>query len=213
MSEIRINQATAAPLLAEFLGTGILAMVALVLSETTAVSYFIGTSVALALGVVYLMFSGVSGAHVNPAVTFGMWTARRIGTLRAVCYIIAQVLGGLGAWLLYKYLIHQSVASKTVSWNWRLFVAEAVGTMVLVFGFAALASRAFSALESAWTYGTALFVGVIIASTASAGILNPAVAVAERYVDWVYILGPLAGALVGANVYNFLFAPSRKAQK
>jgi aquaporin Z len=213
MSEIKINRATTAPLLAEFLGTGILALVALVLSETTAVSYFIGTSVALALGVVYLMFSSVSGAHVNPAVTFGMWTARRIGTIRAVCYIVAQVLGGLGAWLLYKYLIHQSVASKTVSWSWRVFVAEALGAAIVTIGFAALASRAFTALESAWTYGTALFVGVIIASTASAGILNPAVAVAERYVNWVYLLGPLAGGLIGANIYTFLFAPMKKAKR
>jgi glycerol uptake facilitator-like aquaporin len=59
-----------------------------------------------------LAFGGVSGAHVNPAITFGTWTARRIGTLRAISYIAAQLLGGLAAWQLYQYLVDKPVAAK-----------------------------------------------------------------------------------------------------
>jgi aquaporin Z len=88
----RVNRTVTAPVLAEFLGTGLLVMVALVLGQTTAVSYFIATSLAVASAIVYLLFSVVSGAHANPAITFGMWTARRIGTLRGISYIAAQVL-------------------------------------------------------------------------------------------------------------------------
>ena len=84
---------------AEFLGTALLVMLFLVLTETTAVSYFVGTSVAVALTVIFLLFGRISGAHANPALTFGMWTARKIGTLRSVVYIAAQLLGGLAAHL------------------------------------------------------------------------------------------------------------------
>ena len=93
----------AAMLGAELLGTGILAMLILVMANTTAVSYFIATSAAVALAAIVMMFGPISGAHVNPAVTFGMWTARKIGTVKAVGYIVAQALGGLGAWQLYQY--------------------------------------------------------------------------------------------------------------
>jgi hypothetical protein len=59
----RVNRGVVAPVLAEFFGTGILVMVALILGQTTAVSYFIATSLAVTAAAVYLLFSVVSGAH------------------------------------------------------------------------------------------------------------------------------------------------------
>ncbi|HVX58167.1 MAG TPA: aquaporin [Candidatus Saccharimonadales bacterium] len=203
-----LNRANAAPLLGEFLGTATLVMVALALSEITSVSYFVATSVAAALGVVYMMFSGLSGAHVNPAITFGMWTARKIGTVRGVSYIIAQLLGGFASWQLYQYFTDHKLQSRTASWDWRVLLAEATGTLVLSMGFAAALTRGFTALEGALTYATSLFAGIMIAATAAAGFLNPAVALGLRSFDWVYILGPLVGALVGINLYGYLFTPA-----
>jgi aquaporin Z len=109
-----LTRARVAQVLAEFLGTATLVGVALVLTETTAVSYFIATSLAVSLLMIVLAFGGVSGAQVNPAITFGMWTARRIGTLRAISYIAAQMLGGLAAWQLYQYMADKPVAAKVV---------------------------------------------------------------------------------------------------
>lgn len=203
----RFNRLSAGALLAEFLGTAAFVSVALVLTETTAVSYFIATSVAVTLAVIVLMFGGVSGAHVNPAITFGMWTARRIGTLRAVGYIAAQMLGGLAAWQLYQYLTDRPLAAKTVTFNVHLWLAEVVGTFILALGFAAAASRVFDALQSAVAYASALFVGIIVASVSSAGLLNPALALGVRSWGLTYILGPLVGGLVGINLYYLLFAP------
>lgn len=203
-----LNRTNATPLLGEFLGTATLVLVALALSEITSVSYFVATSVAATLGVVYMMFSGLSGAHINPAITFGMWTARRVGTVRAVTYIIAQLLGGFVSWQLYQYFTDHTLQSRSVNWDWRVLIAEAVGTLVLSMGFAAAISRGFTLLESGLTYATSLFVGIMIAATAAAGFLNPAVALGLRSFDWVYILGPLVGALVGINLYGYLFAPA-----
>jgi aquaporin Z len=201
-----LTKGRATPLVAEFLGAGIWTFVALVLSETTSVSYFIATSVGLAVVLIYMMFSGVSGAHFNPAITFGMWTARRITTVRAVAYIVVQLLGGLASWRLYEYFSGHHIASKTSHWSTSVWLAEVVGTAILAMGFAAALYKAVDALNAALTIGTALFVGVLVAATASAGYLNPAVALGQRSFNSVYILGPLVGGLVGVNLYNWLFA-------
>jgi aquaporin Z len=201
-----LTRAKVVPVLGEFLGTATLVLVALALSEITSVSYFVATSVAATLGVVYMMFSGLSGAHVNPAITFGMWTARRVDTLRAVSYIVAQLLGGFVAWQLYEYFTDHDIQSRTANWDWRVLFAEAVGTLVLSMGFAAAITRGYTALEGGLTYATSLFAGIMIAATAAAGFLNPAVALGLKSFDWVYILGPLVGALVGINLYTYLFA-------
>jgi glycerol uptake facilitator-like aquaporin len=202
-----INRAGVGAVFAEFLGTSILASVALVLSETTAVSYFIATSLALTLVVVVLAFGGVSGSHVNPALTFGMWTARRIGTLRAISYIAAQMLGGLAAWQIYEYLVGKPLAARTVHFDTKIWVAEMIGTFILALGFTAAIARVMDAFQSAAAYGAALFAGIIVASVGSAGILNPALALGLRSWGTVYLLGPLVGGLLGVNLYYLLFAP------
>jgi aquaporin Z len=204
----RFNRAGVGAVLAEFIGTATLVSVALVLTETTAVSYFIATSLAVTLTVIVLVFGGVSGAHVNPALTFGMWTARRIGTLRSVAYIAAQLLGGLAAWQLYQYLVDKPVAAKTVHFDTRIWVAEMVGTFILALGFTAAISRVLDALQSAIAISAALFTGVIVASVGSAGFLNPAIALGLRSWGTVYVLGPLVGALLGVNIYYLFFAPA-----
>lgn len=216
--DIKFNRAKLAPLMAEFLGTSVLVMMVLVLSQTTSVPYFIGTSAALALGVVYMMFSGVSGGHFNPAITIGVWASKKItqnSTVNAIAYIVAQVLGALASWQLYQYFVNQKLTAQPVKYSLPLLVAEAVGTFILALGFATAASRAFSALESALTYGFSLFVGIMVAATASAAFLNPAVALGQRgfNFNWVYIVGPLLGGIIGIGLYNYIFGASAKKRK
>jgi glycerol uptake facilitator-like aquaporin len=175
------------------------------LTETTAVSYFIATSVGIAIAVSYMLFSSISGGHFNPAITVGMWTARKISTLRSVGYVVAQLLGGLAAWQLYQYFTDHHLAVKSAHFSAPLWLAELVGTMVFAMGVSSVVYKTFTAFESAFTVGASLFVGVLIAATASAGILNPAVALALRSFNGVYIIGPLLGGILGVNLYNFLF--------
>ena len=202
----RVNRAVVAPVLAEFVGTGILVMVALILGQTTAVSYFIATSLAVTAAVVYLLFSAVSGAHTNPAVTFGLWTARRIGTLRGITYIAAQMLGGLAAWQLFQYLTNHATQAKNVPFSTPVWLAEVVGTGVLALAFAAALNRGVAVLNSALAVGAAYFVAILIAATASAGYVNPAIALGSRAWSGVYVLGPLVGGLIGVNLYTWFFS-------
>lgn len=199
-----------ASVLAEFIGTGILVMVAIILTQTTGVSYFVGTSVAAALGVIYVLFGGISGAYVNPAVTFGMWTARKIGTIRAAVYIAAELIAGLASLELYQYLTNHHIQSRHVSFSTPMWLAELVGTAVLAFTLASVASRKLDTLTSALTYAFSFFVGILIASTASAALLNPATALGLRNFNSIYVLGPLVGGLIGVNLYVYVFGSSAK---
>jgi glycerol uptake facilitator-like aquaporin len=202
-----IAKRNVAALVAEFLGAGVLTAVFLVLSETTSVSYFIGTSAALTLTVLMMILGGVSGGHFNPAITFGMWTARMISTLKAISYVAVQLLGGLVAWQLYEYLTGRSLAAKTQTFSTQVWLAELVGTFILALGLTAAIVRGFDLLQSAVAYGAAFFVGIVLAATAGTGIINPAVALGLRSWGAAYVLGPLVGALIAVNLYQWLFAP------
>jgi glycerol uptake facilitator-like aquaporin len=188
-------------------------MIALILGQTTAVSYFIATSVALAAAVVYMLFNMISGAHTNPAITFGMWTARKIPTLRAAAYIVAQLLGGLASWQLFQYLTNHTLAAKTSTWSTPVWLAETVGTAVLAMAFMAALGRRIEALYSGVMIGAAYFVGIVIAATASSGYINPAVALGARAWSAAYVIGPLAGGLIGVNLYKYLFSAEGAATK
>lgn len=201
-----LTRLKAAALTAEFLGAATWTVIALVLIQTTAVTYFIATSLALTLAAVALIFKDHSGGHFNPAVTFGMWTARRVTTIRAISYIAAQMLGGVAAWQLYQYLVDKPVAAREVTFNSHIWLAEVVGTFILTLGITAALVKGFDALQSAVLYGTALFAGIMIAGVAAAGFLNPAVALGARSWGTAYILGPLVGSLVAVNLYTMLFS-------
>ena len=207
----RVNRGVVAPVLAEFIGTGILVMVALVLGQTTAVSYFIATSLAVTAAAVYLLFSAVSGAHTNPAITFGMWTARRIGTLRGITYVAAQLLGGVAAWQLFQYFTNHTLQAKNVPFSTPVWLAEVVGTGILALAFTAALNRGVAILNSAVSVGAAYFVAILVAATASFGYVNPAIALGSRAWSGVYVLGPLVGGLIGVNLYTYFFGTANAA--
>ena len=74
-----------AALVAEFLGTGILTLLILSVQRSTiGVPYFVAIAAGLTVTVLTFALGKVSGAHLNPAVTLGMWTARQAATLTSV---------------------------------------------------------------------------------------------------------------------------------
>src|SRR5215831_9347189 len=92
------------PCLAEFLGTFYLcfAGIAAIVSTSAPVNSgagLVGVALAhgLALSIAVSVFGGISGAHVNPAVTAGFVVTKRIAPGLAVGYIIAQLLGATTA--------------------------------------------------------------------------------------------------------------------
>jgi aquaporin Z len=197
----------ASTLAAEFIGTAMLASIVLIMSSTTSVSYFIATSAALVLASIVLLFGSVSGAFVNPAITFGMWTSRKISSLRAVSYIAAELLGGLAAWQLFQYLTGHKLTSHSTGYSTKVLIAEAIGAAILSFGVAAVVSRRTDAVTSAVTVGAVIFGAIMVAALASSAYINPAVALAARSWSTAYVVGPLIGGVVGVNLYTLLYEP------
>jgi glycerol uptake facilitator-like aquaporin len=198
-----------ATLVAEFLGTGLLTLVILSVQRSTiGVPFFVALAAALATATLMVALGRVTATYFNPAVTLAMWTVRRVATLRAVVLIIVQLLGAWLAMYLYQYLTNQDLRDIGGDFSSRVLVAEAVGGVVLGMGWATVAYHVFSNQAKAAVVAAAYMLGIILASSAAIGLVNPAVALGTRSWEWgTYILGPVLGVVIGANLYGLLFAP------
>lgn len=203
---------------AEFLGTFLLAAAAIAGQGQPIFMLF-------ALAGIVLIFGGISGAHVNPAITVGAWATRRIGWLRALGYLVAQFLGAAVAFFtLQAFLggapalseaqqaygqtapsLFAAVDLSTLSGReWYVFFAELLGTTILAFAVAH-ALRAKDNLTAAFSAGLGIFVALMIVVTiggyvAASGIINPAVALALQVYTpsvWPYAVYALAPMVAG----------------
>ncbi len=182
--------------IAEFFGTLTLTLVVIL-----AISGTIPVIPALAAGVTLGLFvyniGGISGAHINPAVTAGLWYLKKISNKHAAAYIIAQFLGAIVALMLARYFI--GYASPLVAGNgFKVFFAELLGTFILTFGVVSTISKEHSTDYSGLVIGGSLFLGILIASAGSNGVLNPAVALGIGSFSWAYLFGPVIGSMLGA---------------
>ncbi len=198
-----------AMLVAEFLGTAVLTLVVLgVQRSTLGLPYFIALAAGITVAFGMYTFGGVSGGQFNPALTVALWSARRVKTTAAVLYIAVQLLGGWAAYAVYHYFVNTQVQAIHSTFTGRILIAEAVGAMIFSFGWAAAAYNKFDNSKFAAVAGIAFVVGIIVASSASVGVINPAVALGVRAWAWgTYVLGPVVGAVIGVNLYGLLFAP------
>jgi len=195
-------------LVAEFLGTCILSVAIFSVASGVGLPFFNALTSGLTLAILTLVLGSASGAQLNPAVTFGLWTLKKIQTTQAVAYISAQLLGGVVAWALIEALIVSNLDhSATWGLDKRVLAAEALGTFVFTFGVAAAVYNTYEGGKLAATIGGSFALGVIIASIVSSGFLNPAVAIGFNSISWAYAVGPLLGSALGMGTYSLLYAP------
>lgn len=166
----RLNrEVTSRALVAELVGTFVLTSVAVFSGD----SFFTG----LTLLVLVLIFGGVSGAHVNPAVTFGLWSARLLPGIRVPFFWAAQFIGALAA-IVMKWLFAGSAASLSLasfgSFEAHIFFAELVGTALFVMGIVAVTSRNQSEAAKAVGVGFSLTIGIVLATSLLSAALQSA---------------------------------------
>ena len=124
-----------------------------------------------------------------------------------------QLLGAAAAYWLFTYLYDGRLAN-VGEFDPRILLAEAFGTMLLAMGVAAAVFNNYKEGKSAATVGAVIVVAIMAASIASAGLLNPAVALGVGSWVWgTYVLGPILGAVIGFNLYALLFAPAKEIIK
>jgi aquaporin Z len=215
--------------IAEFIGAFLLAVTVLIVRNEP-FYLFIGL-----IGI-FMMIGGLSGAHLNPAVTIGAWVSRRINRVRAISYIVAQFLGAMLAVVALNAFISQApevsadmaqlgqaapklfaAAALPEGKELIVFMAEAVGTIILGFAYASvLRPRVKDKVAGAFTIGGGAFLAMAFASTAAAYIsasvaLNPAMAVSLDAIDFaniwtlgVYFVAPILGAVIGFFLHDLL---------
>lgn len=201
-------------LVAEFVGAAMLASVVLVVSNMFGggtAAWYTAITVGVALSLIMGLFASVSGAHVNPAVTVGMWTQKKIESSTAVTYIIAQLAGGAIALSFFNYTTGTDLfASGSSVFSWNVFVAEAVGAAIFGMGIAAVMSQKLQGYYAAVTTGLSFAMGMLIATVASAGFINPAVALGNNAWDRTLVVAPVLGVVVGMHIYLTYVAPGKK---
>ena len=158
---------------------------------------------ALVVALFVYMIGGISGAHINPAVTLGMWCIKKIDNRDAMLYVASQLIGA-GLATLVVLSMTATIPPLVADESFPVFLAEAIGTFFLVFAVAGVATGKVDDDASGLVIGGALLLGSIIASTMSNGILNPAVAFGLGSLKLSYLLGPLVGGSVGAVVYRWI---------
>jgi len=206
-----------ASIVAEFLGAGLLTLLVFSVQRSelgASAPYFVSLAAGLAIAGLTFMVGKFSGGNFNPAITIGFWTARKISTVRAIVYLVAQFLGAFAAYGIFRYFAGTHLPQVGGKYEGKILIAEAIGTGVFAFGFAsAAAGRLYTQGTKAAYIGLSFAIGSLIASTHALGLLNPAVALGIRSWVWgTYVLGPVIGAIVGINLYHMLFADTVVAE-
>lgn len=219
-------------LVAEFIGT-----FALIFIGAGAGALGIGglVGVAFAHGLVVVSFAyaygHISGTHINPAVTAGVWAAGKIDPGRAISYIIFQILGGIAgagtlAWVLggtetglgaTKLAEGLAVGSATIT------ITPVIGLVVeLILTFLLVNAVMNAGISGKATHVAGLAIGLTLtlailmggpltgASLNPARTLGPAVVLGDLSDIWVYLAGPLAGGVIAGLLYRGLFEERKR---
>jgi aquaporin Z len=191
---------------------------------------FLGVAFAFGLTLLAMVYAigGISGCHINPAVTIGMLAAGKIGARDALFYVIAQCIGAIaGAGILLAIangLADYSLAEDGLGQNGygaqsphgyafdAVFGAEVGLTALFVFViFGALskaAPKGFAGLAIGFTLAFVHIVGIPIDGTSvnPARSLGPAVFAGGEALSqlWVFWVAPIAGGLVAALVWKYV---------
>lgn len=183
------------------------------------------TGIALAFGLTIIAaaysIGTISGAHLNPAVSLGMWINKRISTMDLLYYIVGQIIGGLIASFTLLSILNAS-GKETANLGQNSFGdLSAVGALtveiILTFIFVLVIMTVTSAKK-----GNGKLAGVVIGLTLTmvhlvgipltgtsvnpARSLAPAIFVGGEAISqvWVFIVAPLIGGLLAAFVGKYL---------
>jgi aquaporin Z len=172
------------------------------------------TLAPLAIGSVLMVmiYAGghISGGHYNPAVTLAALVRGRIGLVDAIGYWIAQLVGGLLAMALARWVIDPTqVTTLTLSGHLLIaaFIAELLFTFALCYVVLNVATSKDHPNNSFYglAIGFTVLTGAIAVGAISGGVFNPAVAISGAAIGlfawttlWTYLLAQIiAGAAAG----------------
>ena len=218
-------QKTLRPLVAEFVGVFMLVFLGAgaIVANTyrDGVVGLIGIALAhgLALAIAVTATMNVSGGHINPAITLGLWSVGRIGWRQAGLYVLAQLLGAIVAALALKGLYPEMAArisqlgtpslAPAVSFTQGI-VIEALLTFFLAFAVMGTAVDREAPKVGGFAIGLAFAMGMLAGGPLTGAAMNPARAFGPALVAnaWqaqlVFWIGPILGAIAAMQLYERL---------
>ena len=205
----------------EFLGTGFLVAAVVgsgIMAErlaggNTAIALLANTiATGAALVALILTFGPISGAHLNPAVTFADAMKRGVPWSEVPAYVVAQCLGGISG----TVLAHLMFGLRWISFStharggFALLLSEFVAT----FGLMSVIWGCSRSRPSATPFAVASYIVAAYWFTASTSFANPAVTLARALSDTfagirpadapLFIVAQFAGALAATAVFSWL---------
>jgi len=214
-------------LLAEFIGT-----FALIFIGAGAGALGIGglVGVALAHGFVIVGFAysygHISGTHINPAVTLGVWAAGKIDAGRAFSYIVFQIVGGIVGALTLRWVLGGTgtglgrtalaqglqVGDATISIAPLVgVVLEAILTFFLVNAVMNAGISGKATIPGGLAIGLTLAFCILMGGPLTGASLNPARSIGPAVASgnfenlWVYLIGPALGGILAGVLYKTVF--------
>lgn len=223
---------------AEFIGTFSLVLFgcgSAVISGLTSVGLagtgVLGVSIAFGFAVVAMAYAigGISGCHINPAVTIGVLTAGKMEVKDAIFYIVAQCLGGiLGAGVLYAIV---SGRPDFAMGEWALgsngwgegylggynmtsaLIIETVMTFLFIFVILGTTSKFGNGAMAGLAIGVTLMLIHLVTIPVTGTSVNPARSLGPAIFAggkalaqlWLFFVAPIAGAILAALVWKFGF--------
>lgn len=184
----------------------------------------IGVALAFGLSVVAMAYAigGISGCHINPAITLGVYLSGRMKGKDAAMYMVFQVIGAvIGSALLYALIAtggHDGPTS-TGSNSFgegetaQAFLAEAVFTFIFVLvALGATDSKKGAGSLAGLAIGLTLTLVHIVCIPITGTSVNPARSIGPALFEggialsqlWLFIVAPFVGAALSALVWNYL---------
>lgn len=180
----------------------------------------LGVAFAFGLAVLVMVYTigKISGCHINPAITLGLWASKKISGRDAGMYMIFQVIGAvLGSMILY-ILAKDSGSTTTLTgangYTHLLpaFVAETVFTFIFVLVVLGSTSSGANTRFAGLAIGLALVLVHIVCIPITGTSVNPARSIGPALFEggkalsqlWLFIVAPFLGALIAAGIWKAL---------
>jgi len=211
---------------AEMLGTAVLVFLGcgsvIASSMSGSATGLFGISAAFGIAVTIMIFAvgPTSGAHINPAVTIALAATGHFPRNRVLPYVGAQAAGAVLGSLLHSLLFTPEVAAKAAYGSTSPSIAplaalgvEVALTFILMFVIMAFATdtRAPGTMAAAGI-GAAVVANIIVGGPATGASMNPARSFGPALLSggaamssyWIYLIGPIVGAVLAALCYEAL---------